>query len=290
MRLMRSLLWGVPLVLVLVVPWYAWVGWRTNGGWYHSFLWYHNVERALGSGALRSHPWWFYLPRLVIDMMPWSLLFPIVLVGCWRRRREDTDTEAGFGFIWLALIALVLSFAQFKRADYLLPAYPGAALFLGCGLERWWRGWALRPHFALTVRVRWLLGGGVMFLCAYVSGWWVYETRVLAQEEPAREYRSFAEVIRRQAPQPEMVLFFRVECHALAFHLGPPVNTIMEWENIRAWAERPVAHFIVTSPELAQEFPSHLGAARVEAVLTNEELAGGHHEQPLVLLRTRPPS
>src|SRR5204862_1063471 len=57
-RLLRTLLWGIPLVALLVLPWYWWVGVRTGGAWHRSFFWYHNVERALGSGGLRSHPWW----------------------------------------------------------------------------------------------------------------------------------------------------------------------------------------------------------------------------------------
>ena len=41
-----------------------------------------------------------------------------------------TDQEARFGLIWFAAVFAVLSCSSFKRADYLLPAYPGAAIFL----------------------------------------------------------------------------------------------------------------------------------------------------------------
>ena len=176
--------------------------------------------------------------------------------------------------------------ARFKRADYLAPAYPGAALFLGCVLERWilamslgsWRRQILPRAEALLAAL----------LVTYAAGWWVYEDRILAAEEPAREYRSFAAEIRAQSPRPKIVVFFRVEVHALAFHLGPPVNTVLEWENLDAWLEKPESHFIVTSPECAAECLRRLPAGRVEAVLSNAQLAGREHEQPLVLLRTIP--
>ena len=39
-------------------------------------------------------------------------------------------------WLWFVAIAVFLSLMRFKRADYLLPAYPGAALWLGCLVER----------------------------------------------------------------------------------------------------------------------------------------------------------
>src|SRR5207248_623155 len=61
---------------------------------------------------------------------------------CWRRGYWRAGPEARLGLAWLAAATLVLSCAAFKRGDYLLPAYPGAALFLGSifsNEERRWR-------------------------------------------------------------------------------------------------------------------------------------------------------
>ena len=141
----------------------------------------------LGSGSLRSHPWWFYGPRLLIDLLPWSLLLPVAGIYAWRQR---ADREARFGSVWLAVIVVILSGARFKRADYLLPAYPGAALLLGCTLERWLqRGSQPRRAFqGATLAV---------LLAVYAGGWWMYEDRILAADEPHAQYRSFAAEIRR---------------------------------------------------------------------------------------------
>src|SRR5438552_2897804 len=65
----------------------------------------------------------------------WELLLPPALWLLWRYRE---DREARFGAAWLFGVFVFLSCMRFKRADYLLPAYPGAALLLGCILERAW--------------------------------------------------------------------------------------------------------------------------------------------------------
>jgi Dolichyl-phosphate-mannose-protein mannosyltransferase len=130
-----GLWWGLPLVLLLTAPWFVWAHLRTDGEFTRVFFWYHNVQRGLGGSQLRAHPWWFYGPQLTWGFLPWSLLLPAAGWWCWKRKAWRSDAELRLGLIWLLTVLVVLSFARFKRADYLLPAYPGAALFLGCVLQ-----------------------------------------------------------------------------------------------------------------------------------------------------------
>ena len=167
--------------------------------------------------------------------------------------------------IWLLTIVGLLSCFQFKRADYLLPAYPGAALFLGCAAERGLR-LAKRPGYLIaTVGV---------IVAGCTVGWWVYLGFVLPQSEPALEYRRFAEEIRRRAPAPQLILFFRAEAHALAFHVGRPIDTLLEWENLDVWAGRPET-YIVMPPECAAAWSWHLKSGSLMEVLRNTDLAAG---------------
>jgi 4-amino-4-deoxy-L-arabinose transferase-like glycosyltransferase len=275
-----GLWWGVPLVLAVATPWYLWAGAQTGGRLFQVFLWHHNIERGLGGpDGWAAHPWWFYGPRLAFDFLPWSVLLPIAAWCCFRCRWWRADPEARFGLAWLGTMLIVLSFAGFKRADYLLPAYPGAALFLGCILERWYR--TARHPGRLAAAFGLVVAGCLL-------AWMVYLASVLPREEPTLEYRRFAAFIRQQAPAPQPIIFFLVESHALAFHLGRPVDTIKEWENIDTWAGRPGTYYIVMTPDKARDWPRHVTSGRLEVVATNADLAGGPHKQPLVLLRTGP--
>lgn len=285
-----SLWWGLPLVVGLAAPWFLWADAQTNGSVLQTFFLHHNLERALGSGGLRAHPWWFYGPRLAMDFLPWSPVLALVIWCALRRPAWRADPELRFGLAWLGAMLLVLSCAGFKRADYLLPAYPGAALAVGCAAERWWRAGRVNalslPRF---LRPQQLALALTVIVVGCIAGWWFYLEHVLPSAEPAHEYRRFAAEIRRRVRPPQVVLFFRAEVHALAFHVGNPVDTFLEWENLDIWAGRPGPHYIVMPPDCAAEWPRHVASGRLEVVLRNQDLPGAaHHEHPLVLLRTLP--
>jgi 4-amino-4-deoxy-L-arabinose transferase-like glycosyltransferase len=301
-----GLWWGVPLTALLVVPVYLWADARTGGDFFRVFLWHHNVERGFGgSELLRAHPWWFYGPRFAADFLPWSLLLPVAAWGFVRRGWWRDDPEARFGLVWLLTVTLILSLARFKRADYLLPAFPGAALFLGSALERWYHA-AARPRLLAATFA------AVAVACA--AGWWLYLEYDLRTHEPARESVRFAEAVRRIAPAPRPVLFFRTEAHAAAFHVGRPLALFVEWDRLDAWAAGPEPAYVVMPAKVAAECPRFVRSRRLEEVLREPDpptgrgwelptwlparlrrdlerfQAGEGHERPLVLLRSVPPA
>jgi hypothetical protein len=282
LRLTRrlGLWWGVPLILLLSLPWYLWANAHTHGEFLRVFFWHHNLERGLGgSETLRAHPWWFYGPQFLFDTLPWSVLLPFAGWWFWRRGGWREDAEARFGLVWLLTVLFVLSCFRFKRADYLLPAYPGAALFLGCVAER---------CLCQSAAPRRLAAAFALLVGTCTTGWLIHVEWNLPRLEAEREYRRFAEEIRRRAPPPETVVFFRTESHALAFHAGRPLQVMVWWHDLDAWAAGPGARYVVMPEAVAEERWSVLRTSRLEEVLRNADLADGKHEKPLVLLRTAP--
>lgn len=273
---------GAAIGLALGISWFVWANAETNGEFFRVFFWYHNVQRALGDAeTLAVHPWWYYGPRLLVDALPWSLAIPVVIVQFIRNRDMRSDHGPRLGLTWLIVIVAILSFAKFKRADYLLPAYPGLALMLGCGIERISQQWS-------AVRQRYF---GIAFAACIVAAAvaWMWRLHVdLPKREPQREQRTFARHIREAAPQPQVILFFRAEAHDLAFHLGRPLNTFLEWENLDVWASRPGPNYIVMPPECAAEWSRHVHSGKLEEIARNTDFSAGWHEKPLVLLRTVP--
>ncbi len=283
-----TLWWGVPLVLVVAAPWFIWANIQTHNELWRVFFWYHNVERGLGGAdALQSHPWWFYGPRLVLDLLPWSISFPLAAWifrcnGWWR-----TDRDARFGLVWLATMFGFLSCMRFKRADYLLPAYPGAALWLGCVLEQ-----CLEANSAAAFsKRRGLLNPRLagyatgLSVAGCVAGWLLFLTWIEPRQEQQRCYARLAAEIRRRTP--DQVIFFRTEAHELVFRVGRPLDTILEWENLDVWASQP-SIYVVMPPECARAWPQHLRTGRLEEVIRTADLAPGTADRPLVVLRSVP--
>ncbi len=257
--------WGVPLVLALTVPVFAWLHLRTGGAFTEEFFWLHNVARGLGGSRLRAHVWWLYGPYLMLYLLPFS---PLLLAALWRPMWRDGLARAGLA--WMCGAVLLLSAAKFKRADYLLPVYPGAALFVGCLLERWMRS-----------RPRLVLWGAGLALAGAVAAWGVYLHVRLPAERGYRDYRPLAGVIHREGGE---VVFFRAEAHALMYRVGRPSPLLVEWRELReAVGIGPT--LVVLPPQALADAVREMPGIRLERVSGTAELAGGRHERPLLLVR-----
>ncbi len=307
--LLASLWWGVPLLLAIATPWFIWANWQTNNQVWEVFFWYHNIERGLGgSETLASHPFWFYVPRALVDLLPWSLVLPPAAWCYVRRVGWRGDVLAVFGGVWFLAVIGLLSCMSFKRADYLLPAYPGMALFIGCVGERIFKLPATRlslpppPEEAGFLQAPGGEGRGAgergaispallktcitLMLAAYALGWGIYNFCLVPRQEANWPYRELARAIRAQSTMP--VIFFQAESHILAYHVGRPLDTILEWENLDIWASRPEPIYFIMPPDCAAAWPSHLHKGRLEEVFRTSDHSWGKRERLLVVMRSCP--
>ncbi|MFM7087595.1 MAG: ArnT family glycosyltransferase [Cyanobium sp.] len=131
------------LFAAVALPWYA-AATRVNG---EAFLWgflgFSNVQRF--TSVLYDHPGppWFYLPWLLLLLLPWSLALPAAIAavpawrpGQWRRAAIAPELELPlFLLVWLLVIVALFSAAATKLPGYILPAVPAASLLVAL----WWR-------------------------------------------------------------------------------------------------------------------------------------------------------
>jgi 4-amino-4-deoxy-L-arabinose transferase-like glycosyltransferase len=278
---LASLVIGPLVVAAVALPWFVWVNAATDGEFLRVFFWHHTVARFTGSSPLlASHPAWYYLPRFAVDFLPWTpalvgLAVWAVRSGHWRR-----DPALRFGMVACAVMVVVLSAAKFKRADYLLPVYPVAAIALGCAAEAWL---ASRANPRTVRRVQWSFGG---VLAAVAAAWVVMVLVVEPREQSREEKRRFAEVIRTHAPAPQVILQFRMESHLLSYHLGRPVHTFVEWGELNERLAAPGPHFVVMPPEYVFAAGEIVTCKKLVEVARLDEYTRGKPSKPLVFLRT----
>ncbi len=129
------------LVLGVVLPWYA-AATRANGlAFLGHFIGFSNLERF--TSVLYSHPGppWYYLPWLLLLLLPWSLYLPVALVRLrfWRLERWRTPPAAAdlplLALVWLVVVVAFFSAAATKLPGYILPALPGGALVLALQVQ-----------------------------------------------------------------------------------------------------------------------------------------------------------
>ena len=156
--------------LVVAAPWYVAVGLETDWAWPAGFFFVHNVGRFVApmerhSGGLLFHPL-----TMLVGFYPWSCFLPLAVVvtgnrlwQSWRKSlAEAADSPAdgcsGLLLFWMAVWIGGFSLAATKLPNYIMPAYPAAALLMAAlAIEA-----ARRPSWPFP---RWLaLGvGGLAF-------------------------------------------------------------------------------------------------------------------------------
>jgi dolichol-phosphate mannosyltransferase len=128
----RGWLQYLALTFGVGAPWYVLMSLR-EPEFALDFFWKHNVLRFVQPFD-HSEPVWFYLPSVLVGMLPWTLLVPGLIRFLLRHsRRTAARRPAALGYFLLAFgwALLFFSVAGCKRAVYVLPAMPPLALALG---------------------------------------------------------------------------------------------------------------------------------------------------------------
>ncbi len=119
-------------LLAVCAPWYVLITVR-EPAFAVEFFWKHNVVRFVQPFD-HAEPVWYYLPGLLLGLMPWTLLLPgLVRFLLKHSRRTAARRPPALGFFLLAFgwALFFFSAAGCKRAVYILPALPPLLLALG---------------------------------------------------------------------------------------------------------------------------------------------------------------
>lgn len=155
---------AMALGVAIPLSWYA-AAW-TKGG--ELFLTTHLIRENLlhfFRGQEGARPFYFFIPALIHEAAPWSLLFPFAAWRAWKARCEPTVETLG---LWWWLTAFVFfSLSAGKRRVYLLPTMPAIALMTA----RWLSG--LRPWQPMAKKTRIGLAA-LISAAAFVAFAWLW--------------------------------------------------------------------------------------------------------------------
>jgi len=101
------------------------------------FLRYELLERFGSHAHGRAKPFWFFVPVLVVGLMPWTFFLPRLLRAAVRTCRAPRQTPVQLFLLgWVLPPLCVLSLSGSKLATYVLPLFPAIALGLARILAR----------------------------------------------------------------------------------------------------------------------------------------------------------
>ncbi len=138
-----SLLWGVPLLLLVAALWYAPVIARHGWPFIDEFIIQHHFARYVSDKYHHAQPFYFYPPVLAALMLPWTafLVSALARMHAWRwRGDEPLDVMRVLALAWIVVPVAFFSLSGSKLPGYILPALPGAALLAGERVAHYLRG------------------------------------------------------------------------------------------------------------------------------------------------------
>ncbi|MBP0597006.1 glycosyltransferase family 39 protein [Herbaspirillum sp. LeCh32-8] len=135
---------GLLLFFAIATPWFVAVSMR-NPEFPQFFFIHEHFQRFTTKIHSRTGPWYYFIPILVLGIVPWLGVF---FQGLWQGVREQRDT-GGYNsinggrfqpkkmlLIWAAFIFVFFSISDSKLPSYILPIFPALALLIACYLER----------------------------------------------------------------------------------------------------------------------------------------------------------
>jgi 4-amino-4-deoxy-L-arabinose transferase-like glycosyltransferase len=198
-NVLRSAWWMRPLTAVVViaavaVPWYALVGYRTDGEWLRKFFIEFNLrplsQPILGHGdtsfltstlaLLASIAYYFYhVPAVLVGFFPWSVFLGPTLVGLVALLRKKGGLFLGewrdgclMATCWFGVWFVFWSICKTKLPHYLLPAYPALALATACFVDRWLADPAqLKAWWLRNAWISMILAGLAMAIALPIAAW-----------------------------------------------------------------------------------------------------------------------
>ena len=165
------LAWGVPIFLIIALPWYLAVGIETHWAWDRAFIFKQNIGRFSDSMQGHRGPWVYYLLSTFLGMLPWSIFLPQVFRDMWVSRQHFLHSQPKTLFLlaWAAAWIGFFTLSATKLPNYVWEAYPPLFILLAAYFEKV-RAGASRP-------ARWglVLSLGVLFLIGLAlsifAGW-----------------------------------------------------------------------------------------------------------------------
>ncbi len=134
---------GIPLFLVVALPWYVAIIIISDGGFLAESVGKDMIAKVAGGQESHGAPPGLYLALANVTFWPFSLLGLLALPWIWRsRRRSEVTLLLG----WALFTWIIFALTPTKLAHYVLPAYPALAILAVAALHdvdaaapRWWR-------------------------------------------------------------------------------------------------------------------------------------------------------
>jgi 4-amino-4-deoxy-L-arabinose transferase-like glycosyltransferase len=258
-----SLIWGIPLALLVSAAWYGPVIARHGWTFIDEFFVQHHFARFVSNKYHHPQPFYFYPAIILMLALPWTVHLIIALVKArkWQWRGGDSlSIVRVFSLAWLLLPIVFFSFSGSKLPGYILPVVPAAVLLVA-------------DRLTVVQKARWplLIAGATIALVVIVLNFFAMP---FARRESVKDLLALADA-RGYANAP--VIAQRGDDRSAEFYAYGRViyradGEVMPFDEISVDAARALGgKFVVFIP--VQYVENYRGARRIEIIGDNGHTA-----------------
>ncbi len=123
---------GLLVFLLVAAPWFVLVI-KANPEFFDRFFIYEHYTRFTTKVHGRYQPWYYFVPVLLLGMLPWVFLMFDTLLRTWKNSVQQVKafSPERFLLVWAVFIYFFFSISNSKLPSYLLPMFPALALLMG---------------------------------------------------------------------------------------------------------------------------------------------------------------
>ncbi len=114
-------------------PWFVAVS-LANPEFPQFFFIHEHFQRYTSTVHQRYQPWYYFIPILLLGILPWLLPLIDALLAALRQARSREFDPTLFLLIWSGFIFVFFSISGSKLPSYILPIFPALALLIGLRL------------------------------------------------------------------------------------------------------------------------------------------------------------
>jgi 4-amino-4-deoxy-L-arabinose transferase-like glycosyltransferase len=124
---------GLALFFAIAAPWFVAVS-LANREFFDFFFIHEHFQRFLTKVHRRYAPMWYFVPILLVGLMPWTLALFGGLTRAVKRDAALRFQPQRFLLAWIVVVFGFFSVSSSKLVPYILPIFPALAALIGV----WW--------------------------------------------------------------------------------------------------------------------------------------------------------
>jgi 4-amino-4-deoxy-L-arabinose transferase-like glycosyltransferase len=125
---------GLSLFFLITSPWFVMIS-LEHPSFFDFFFIHEHFERFTTNEHQRGAPWYFFIPLIIVGIIPWIFHLPhAIQVGLANRNNSSGFKPLFLCLSWVVSITVFFSMSHSKLPGYIFPVIPALAILIGYAL------------------------------------------------------------------------------------------------------------------------------------------------------------